>query len=142
MQSLRHYINPKENNGINFVMARRYHAHGSSIASCYNLQCEKGYLLFCRALVKLIQKVYICMMGFSHIYIYKRIGKQKKKKKKRKGKRGEKIKYVWLIRTDNMTYYVFHRLTLTRKFTELIHLTFRKIIDDSIFHFPLFSISF
>ena len=62
-------------------------------------------------------------MGFSHIYIYIyiKIGKQKIKKiKRRKGKRGEKIKYVWLIRTDNMTYYVFHRLTLTRKFTKLI----------------------
>ena len=46
---------------------------------------------------------------------------ESKKKKKRKGKRGEKIKYVWLIRTDKMTYYVFHRLTLTQKFTELIY---------------------
>ena len=58
---------------------------------------------------------------FSYIYI--KGLESKKKKKKRKGKRGEKIKYVWLIRTDNMTYYVFHRLTLTRKFMELIHLS-------------------
>ena len=58
-------------------------------------------------------------MGFSHIYIYI-MEMESKKKKKRKGKRGEKIKYVWLIRTDKMTYYVFHRLTLTRKFTKLI----------------------
>ena len=32
-------------------------------------------------------------------------------------------KYVWLIRTGKMTYYVFHRLTLTQKFTELIYLS-------------------
>ena len=32
-------------------------------------------------------------------------------------------KYVRLIRTDKMTYYVFHRLTLTQKFTELIYLS-------------------
>ena len=32
-------------------------------------------------------------------------------------------KYVWLIRTDKMTYYIFHRLTLTQKFTELIYLS-------------------
>ena len=65
-------------------------------------------------------------MGFSHIYIYiyiKGLESKKKKKKKRKGKRGEKIKYVWLIRMDKMTYYVFHKLTLTRKFTELILLS-------------------
>ena len=63
------------------------------------------------------------IFSYIYIYIYKRIGKQKKKKK-RKGKRGEKIKYFWLIRTDKMTYYVFHKLTLTRKFMELIQFSF------------------
>ena len=60
------------------------------------------------------------IFSYIYIYIYKDWKAKNKKIKRRKGKRGEKIKYVWLIRTDKMTYYVFHRLTLTRKFTKLI----------------------